>query len=112
VFNTITNKVFHDVARVFWGSDEAGNVSSYEGKALAAKKIQNRTYIKESLGLCDFGWSIDYSFNTPDHVADPSLPAELFSAVTGIAGDEIDRYADRVFNLQRVILLREGRKVP
>jgi aldehyde:ferredoxin oxidoreductase len=108
----VTTKVFHDVAKAFWGSDEAGDVSSYEGKALAAKLIQNRSYNKDSLGLCDFGYPILYSFNTPDHVGDPDLEAKIFTAVTGIAGEELDRYAECICNLQRVILVREGRRVP
>ena len=111
-FTPVTNKVFHEIARLFWGSEEAGNVSSYQDKALAARKTQNRTYIKDSLGLCDFAWPITYSLTTPDHVGDPDLPARIFTAVTGIAGDEIDRYAERIFNLQRAILLREGRQLP
>ena len=45
-------------------------------------------------------------------MGDPTLEAKIFSAVTGIAGDELDRYTERIFNLQRVILVREGRKVP
>jgi aldehyde:ferredoxin oxidoreductase len=108
----ITSKVFHDVAKVFWGSYEAGDLATYEGKALAVKKIQNRLYIKDSLGLCDFAWPITYSFNTPDHVGDPNLEAKIFTAVTGIAGEELDRYAERICNLQRAILMREGRRVP
>ncbi len=108
----VTTKVLRDIARAFWGSYEAGDLSSYEGKALAAKKVQNRTYLKDSLGLCDFAWPITYSFNTPDHVGDPDLEAKLFSAVTGLASEEVDRYAERIFNLQRAILLREGRRVP
>ena len=108
----ITTKVFHDIARAFWGSDEAGDLSSYEGKALAAVKTQDRTYIKDSLGLCDYAWPITYSFTTPDHLGDPSLEAKIFTAVTGAAGEELDRYAGRICNLQRAILIREGRKVP
>jgi len=107
----VTTKVFHDIARKFWGSDEAGDLSSYERKALAAKLIQNRTYIKDSLGLCDFGWPITYSFTTPDHVGDPDLEARLFTAVTGVAGQEVDRYAERIANQQRAILVREGWRV-
>jgi aldehyde:ferredoxin oxidoreductase len=107
----VTSKVFRAVAKVFWGSEEAANLSSYEGKALAAKKIQDRMYIMDSLGLCSFAWPIMDSFNTPDHVGDPTLEAKIFSAVTGIAGEELDRYAERIFNLQRAILVREGRRV-
>ena len=84
----ITTRIVHEVARVFWGSDEAGDFSSYEGKALAAVKTQNRTYIKDSLGLCDFAWPITYSFTTPDHLGDPGLEAKIFKAVTGISGEE------------------------
>jgi aldehyde:ferredoxin oxidoreductase len=108
----VTAKVVYDVAKAFWGSEEAGDFSSYEGKALAAKKVQNRAYNRDSLGLCDFAWPITYSFNTPDHVGDPDLEAKIFTAATGIAGEDLDRYGERIFNLQRVIMLREGRKVP
>ena len=108
----VTSKLVHDIARAFWGSEEAGDLSSYEGKALATKKIQNRTYIKESLGLCDFNYPMTYSFNTPDHLGDPDLEAKIFTAVTGIAGEELDRCAERICNLQRAILVREGRRIP
>jgi aldehyde:ferredoxin oxidoreductase len=108
----VTTGVVHRVARAFWGSDEAGTLSSYEGKALAAYKIQNRTYIKDSLGLCDFAWPITYSFATPDHVGDPDLEARIFTAVTGISSDEIPPCAERIANVQRAIMVREGHRVP
>jgi aldehyde:ferredoxin oxidoreductase len=108
----VTTRVFHDIAKAFWGSEAAGDLSSYEGKALAAQKIQNRTYIKDSLGLCDFAWPVTYSFATPDHVGDPDLEAKIFTAVTGIDARELDPGAERVAAVQRAILLREGRRVP
>jgi aldehyde:ferredoxin oxidoreductase len=108
----VTTGVVHDVAKTFWGSYEAGNLSSYEGKALAAQKIQNRTYIKDSLGLCDFAWPITYSFATPDHVGDPDLEAKIFTAVTDINSDEIPPCAERIANVQRAIMMREGHRVP
>ena len=108
----VTANVVYDIARAFWGSDEAGDFTSYEGKALAAKNIQDRTYIRDSLGLCDFAYPITYSFNTPDHVGDPDLEGKIFTAVTGITAEELHGYGERIFNLQRAILLREGRKVP
>jgi aldehyde:ferredoxin oxidoreductase len=108
----VTTKVVHDVAKVFWGSDEAGDFSSYDGKALAAKRILNRVYVKDSLGLCDFCWPITYSFDTPDHVGDPTLEAKIFTAITGVAGEELDRYAESICNLQRAIQMQEGRRVP
>ena len=108
----VTTEVFLKIAKAFWGSEEAGYLTNYDKKALAARILQNRVHLKESLGLCDFGWSITYSFNTPDHVGDPDLEAKLFTAVTGIDGRELDRYADRIFNLQRAIMVREGKRVP
>ena len=52
------------------------------------------------------------SFNTPDHLGDPTLESRIFTAVTGIETDEegLLEYGDRIFNLQRAILLREGWK--
>jgi aldehyde:ferredoxin oxidoreductase len=52
------------------------------------------------------------SWNTPDHVGDPTLESQIFSAVTGIETDEtgLNRYGERIFNLQRGVLLREGRR--
>jgi aldehyde:ferredoxin oxidoreductase len=108
----VTSELFRDIARAFWGGEEAADVTSYDGKALAAKMIQNRTYLRDSLGLCDFNYPITYSFNTPDHLGDPDLEAKIFTAVTGINGDELDRYAERICNQQRVIMVREGHKVP
>jgi aldehyde:ferredoxin oxidoreductase len=85
-------------------------MTTYEGKALAAAKIQDRTYAKDSLVLCDSAWPIMDSFNTPDHVGDSGLESRLFTAVTGIETDEagLNLYGERIFNLQRAVLLREG----
>jgi len=52
------------------------------------------------------------SKNTEDHVGDPGLESKILSAVTG---DEVDeqslyRIGERVFNLQRAILVREGHR--
>jgi aldehyde:ferredoxin oxidoreductase len=108
----VTPAVYRQISRLFWGSEEAGDVSSYSGKALAAKKIQDRTYLKDSLGLCDWAWPINYSLSTPDHVGDPTLEARLFAAVTGLSEDILSDCAERIFMQQRAILLREGRKSP
>jgi aldehyde:ferredoxin oxidoreductase len=110
--NPITTEVFRRIARAFWGSIAAADVSSYEGKALAAQKIQNRNYTEDSLGLCDFAWPLTYSFSKPDPVGEPDLEAKIFTAVTGVPSQEIDRCAERIANVQRVIMIREGRKVP
>lgn len=108
----MNTKLIHNVADAFWGSKEAGNFSSYEGKALAAVKIQDRTYLKECLGFCDFCWPITYSLNTSDNVGDPDLEASIFNAVTGIDSNKLETCGAVICNLQRSILLREGRMTP
>jgi aldehyde:ferredoxin oxidoreductase len=102
--------VVRDIAERFWGSKVAGDFSTYDGKALAAAKIQDRQYAKENLILCDFTWPVIYSPFTEDGVGDPTLESRLCSAVTGRDVDEegLYRIGERTFNLQRAILIREG----
>ncbi len=102
--------VVRGIARQFWGGEMAADMSTYDGKALAAKKIQDRVLGMECLILCDMMWPIQDRGSTADHLGDPSLPARLLSAVTGRDIDEegLDRIGERVFNLQRAILVREG----
>ncbi len=108
----ITNREIRKIAKMFWGSEAAGDFTSYEGKAMAAKIILNRTYLKEMLGLCDWAYPISYSLNTADHMGDPDIEKKLCTAVIGITGEALDLYAERVYNLQRMILLKEGRRIP
>jgi aldehyde:ferredoxin oxidoreductase len=100
------------IARLFWGSEAAADQTTYGGKAMAALKMQNRTYLRDSLGLCDFVWPITYSLSAPDGVGDPYLEGNIFNAVTGIPAGDLDIYAERIFNLQRLIRVREGHRVP
>ncbi len=108
----VTTDVLRAIAKRFWGSEIAADFSTYEGKALAAKMIQNRQYVKESLILCDYIWPLTDLPNTEDHVGDPTLESKLLSAVTGNEIDEEGLYqiGERIFNLQRAILVREGHK--
>jgi len=106
----LSSDVIYLIARKFWGSELAADFSTYEGKALAAKAIQDREYVKECLVLCDSFWPIMHVEYSEDHVGDSSLESQLFSAVTGMELDENELYrvGERVFNLQRAILIREG----
>jgi len=106
----VSSEVFRSAAARYWGNERAWDLTSYEGKAAAAVRIQNRTYIQDSLILCSNAWPVMCSFSTPDYVGDPSIESRLFSAVTGIEIDEagLELYGERIFNLQRGILLREG----
>ena len=100
----------YEIARRFWGSEAAGDFTTYEGKALAAAKIQDRQYAKECLILCDFRFPNLYSGKAEDPVGDPTNESQIYSAVTGEDIDEKGLYeiGERVFNLQRAILVREG----
>jgi len=104
--------VLRDVAVRFFGGEAAADFTSPEGKALAAKMIQDREYAKECLILCDLVWPVMTSPSTQDHVGDASLESRFFSVVTGLDVDETElcRLGERVFNLQRAILLREGHR--
>jgi aldehyde:ferredoxin oxidoreductase len=106
----VTADVFRAVALKFWGHEKAWDLMTHEGKACAAARIVDRTIVKDSLGLCDAVWPIMSSWNIPDHVGDPTLESRIFHAATGIEIDEagLNKYGERIFNLQRAILLREG----
>jgi aldehyde:ferredoxin oxidoreductase len=106
----LTTEVLHKIARVFWGSAAAADYTTYEGKALAAKKIQDRTHAKESVIFCDPQWPIMYTDATDDFVGDPTLESQIVSAVTGRELDEagLSRIGERVFNLIRAIQVRHG----
>ena len=108
----VTTDVLLGIAKRFWGSEAAADFSTYDGKAMAAKKIQDRQFAKESLILCDYIWPLIDLPNTEDHIGDPTLESKLLSAVTGNEIDEegLYRIGERVFNLQRAILVREGHR--
>ncbi len=98
------------IAGTFWGSPAALDFSTIEGKALAAKKIQDYGYAKESLILCDLAWPI-YQVRPPDITARPGdLESRIITAVTGWPMDEDTFFTlgERIFNLQRAVLIRQG----
>ncbi|MBI2918961.1 MAG: hypothetical protein HYY01_13345 [Chloroflexi bacterium] len=108
----LSTEVFRGIAQRFWGSELAADFSTYEGKALAAKMVQDRQLAKESSILCDFSWPITYVEHSADHVGDPSLESQMVSAITGRDLSEAEHYrnGERVLNLQRAVLVREGHR--
>jgi len=107
----VSTDVLRAVARRFWGSEQAADLSTYEGKALTAAHIQDREYAKECLILCDWAWPIMTVQLSEDHVGDPGLESKVLSAALGQETDEegLQRVGERVVNLQRAILVREAR---
>lgn len=106
----ISTDVVRQVAARFWGGEVAADFSTWEGKALATKKIQDREYAEECLILCNFLWPITDCLMSPGGAGDPSLESQLVASVTGRDIDEegLYRIGERVFNLQRAIMTREG----
>jgi len=105
-----------DIGRRFWGSELAFDCSTYEGKAVTAKRIQDRIHAEECLILCAFFYPLRSVDPKEPHEGDPAIESKLYSAVTGNETDEegLNRIGERVFNLERAVLAREdprGRKV-
>jgi len=103
-------EVFRQIAEEFWGSVQAADFSTYTGKALAAKNIQDYNNTKESLVLCDMQWP-HYQIRTIDkNIGFSTLESRVFAAVTGREIDEVEfnRFGERIFNLQRAIHINQG----
>ena len=101
---------FRRVAAEMWGSELAADYSTYEGKALAAKRVQDRAFAKESLIVCDIRWTLSMPTRYLGNGPAPVTEAEVYSAITGNETDEAELYrlGERNFNMQRAVLLREG----
>lgn len=101
------------IAREVYGSEEAADAFSYEYKAQTAIIVQNMSRLKNSLVLCDWSmFPILTSPNTPDYRGDPDAERKLYCAATG---DDVDRsewmkMGERIFNIERAIMAREGRR--
>jgi len=108
----VSNDVFRAIGKRLLGSEAAVDFTTYEGKALAAKMIQDRECAKDSLILCSYLFPIMFSRQTDDHVGDPTVESKALSAVTGneIDEDGLYRIGERIFNVQRAILAREGHR--
>jgi len=108
----LTSDSVRAIAKRLWGSELAADLTNFDGKALAAKMTQDRQYAKACLGLCDYLWPITELLDSPNNVGDPSLESKMVSAVTGRELDEdaLNGIGERVMNLQRAVLAREGHR--
>jgi aldehyde:ferredoxin oxidoreductase len=109
----LTFEKLKELAKEAWGSEKAGDPFSYEYKAQTAIIVQNMSRLKNSLVLCD--WSIFpilSSPNTADHRGDPDAERKLYCAATGhnLSREEWLTIGERIFNLERAIMAREGRR--
>ncbi len=108
----ISSEVIRGIAERFWGSLDAADMSTLNGKAGAAKRIQERQMAKECMGICDWMFPLIDIPNGSEHIGDPTFESRILSAVLGKSFSETDLYriGERVFNLQRAVLLREGHR--
>jgi aldehyde:ferredoxin oxidoreductase len=108
----ISTEVLRGIAGRFWGGEMAADFTTLEGKARAARMIQDRQYAKESLVTCDWMFPVIDLPNSDDHIGDPGIESRILSAATGIdyTVEDLDRVGARIFELQRAILLREGQR--
>lgn len=106
----LSTEILGNIAEDYWGSRAAADFTTYEGKAMAAKKIQDYGYAKESAILCDFMWPIYEVRTMDDNLGCGKMESQILSAITGreLDQNELLKIGERVFNLQRMILLREG----
>jgi aldehyde:ferredoxin oxidoreductase len=106
----LTIENFRKVAGIIWGNAVAADFSTYEGKALAACKLQDRVFAKESLILCDLRWTMSLPWRYIGDGPTPVTETEIYSAITGKEIDEagLFKMGERNFNLQRAVLLRQG----
>lgn len=106
----LSSDILKDIAVEYWGGPDALNFTSHEGKAKAAKEIQDFGYVKESLITCDLSWPIYQVRHFDEDIGFSTLQSRILKAITGkeLNEKELLRTGERIFNLQRAILARQG----
>jgi aldehyde:ferredoxin oxidoreductase len=108
----LSTDILQAISRKLFGNVNAVDFSTDEGKAFAVKQIQDQWSVRESLILCGFAWPILDVAWSDNHLGDPTIENQVFSAVTGNEVDEegLNKMGEAIFNLRRAIFAREGRK--
>jgi aldehyde:ferredoxin oxidoreductase len=108
---TLPRERAESIAQRFLGSKLAIDHSTFESKAEAVIQTQDHSAVIDILVLCDWLFPCFHSFATEDRLGDLSLESQLLSAVTGHpwSEKELNRAGERVWNLARAIMIREGR---
>ncbi len=100
-------------AKEAWGTEKAVDSFTYEDKAQTAIIVQNMSRLKNSLVLCDWSvFPINSSPNGKDYKGDPDAERKLYCAATGEDVDKQEwlKIGERLFNMERAIMAREGRR--
>jgi len=99
------------ISEKIFGTKTAIDHGTYAEKARVVALCQNKSAARNSLVLCDFLYPIFISQSRDDRMGDTSAESHFFTAVTGrdMNEDELDKIGERIFNLDRAILVRDGR---
>lgn len=89
----------------FFGSPAAADQLSYEAKAAGVIRYEKFAALADMLEICKM-----FSLWASLRALDADILAELLQAVTGIkiSGSELDKAAERVYNVERAFIVREG----
>jgi aldehyde:ferredoxin oxidoreductase len=99
------------ISHKVYGSEAAIDPSTFDFKPEAILHTQNRSAVINILVLCDWLYPGFHSYATQDRSGDTSLECQLLDAVTnyGLSEEELNRVGERVWNLSRAIMVKEGR---
>ncbi|MFQ6134820.1 MAG: aldehyde ferredoxin oxidoreductase C-terminal domain-containing protein, partial [Nitrososphaerales archaeon] len=108
----------NEVSEFIYGTTEAANPFTYDGKAQAAAIAYTRGCMNDSLGFCDWFYpilTVEPFFEEEvgeRKLGDLTVEAQMFSAATGIEKtiDELMEDAARIVTLERAIQVRMGRR--
>jgi len=100
-----------EAAEFAWGASDAADPEGYGHVPKTLTIVQHNKIYKDMLCLCDFAFPVISTPFTENGLGDMQLPLKLFTLTTGVNLDEagLERAAERVVNLQRAIMVREGR---
>lgn len=100
------------MAKAFWGNELGSDYSTYDWKPQVAKSAQDRITANDCGIFCLYNFPNYHSPSTKNYVGDPTIESKFFAAVTGRDIDEAGFYriGERVFNLQRAVMAREGHR--
>jgi aldehyde:ferredoxin oxidoreductase len=109
----LSDRMMKRISKRLYGTEKAIK-HSYEGKAVQAIWHQNRQCISDSLVSCVHPVPMlptILSPRTSDGLGDTAIESMLLSAVTGTetSEKELDKAGERIFNLERAVMARQGR---
>lgn len=116
----LTSEELLEIAQDVWGEmgikavDRSDDGMYNEGHAYVAKWVQDYACIKKSMILCDWFFGNYASwYGENKRGCTPHTELELFKAVTGSTMmpdvESMLHIGERIFNLERAIMIREGR---